>query len=161
MTTTTNTDTPTNGTKPKTTRAKAKSSVTRPAAAMSDEHKAALAQGRTEGRAVNAYLTAIEQHRPRRGRPRTAESVAAQIADVEQRLPDAVGVEKLVLIQRKTDLLAEHERLTAATDLTGLTEEFVKVAKSYSDRRGFTYATWREAGVPAEVLRAAGITRGK
>jgi hypothetical protein len=36
----------------------------------------------------------------------------------------------------------------------------VKSAKGYSDRKGITYGTWREFGVPAEVLRKAGIGRG-
>ena len=35
--------------------------------------------------------------------------------------------------------------------------EFVKVAKSYSQRQGISYATWREVGVEASVLKAAGI----
>lgn len=39
--------------------------------AMSDEHKAALAEGRDQGRAVRRYLDALEQHRPKRGRKRT------------------------------------------------------------------------------------------
>ena len=36
---------------------------------------------------------------------------------------------------------------------------FVKVARSYSERQGITYTTWREIGVDAAVLSKAGITR--
>ena len=39
--------------------------------------------------------------------------------------------------------------------------EFVKVAKSYSQRQGISYATWREVGVEASVLKAAGISRSR
>ncbi len=42
---------------------------------MSAEHKAALAKGREEGRAVRRYLEALEEQRPRRGRKRTPESI--------------------------------------------------------------------------------------
>jgi hypothetical protein len=35
----------------------------------------------------------------------------------------------------------------------------VKVAKSYSQRQGISYATWREVGVEAAVLKAAGVSR--
>ncbi len=35
----------------------------------------------------------------------------------------------------------------------------MKVAKSYGERKGITYATWRGAGVSPAVLRAAGIPR--
>ena len=38
-----------------------------------------------------------------------------------------------------------------------LTGRFVAVAASFSQRRGIDYGTWREVGVPAEVLRAAGL----
>ena len=46
---------------------------------MSDEHKAALADGRAQGRAVRAYLEALEANKPRRGRKRTPESMRARI----------------------------------------------------------------------------------
>lgn len=38
---------------------------------MSDDHKAALAEGRAQGRAVRAYLEGLEASKPRRGRKRT------------------------------------------------------------------------------------------
>jgi hypothetical protein len=38
-----------------------------------------------------------------------------------------------------------------------LTGRFVEVAASFSQRRGIDYGTWREVGVPADVLRAAGL----
>jgi hypothetical protein len=47
----------------------------------------------------------------------------------------------------------------SATDITALEAEFVKVAKSYSQRQGISYATWRDVGVEASVLKAAGIPR--
>ena len=34
---------------------------------------------------------------------------------------------------------------------------FVEHAASYSDRKGVSYTAWREFGVPASVLRTAGI----
>jgi hypothetical protein len=33
------------------------------------------------------------------------------------------------------------------------------VAKSYSARQGISYTTWRDVGVEAAVLKAAGIGR--
>ena len=45
------------------------------------------------------------------------------------------------------------------TDIGELEAGFVAVAKSYSERKGLTYAAWREAGVDARVLKQAGITR--
>ena len=42
-----------------------------PTRTMTAQHKAALAEGRSEGRAVKSYLEALEKNRPRRGRKRT------------------------------------------------------------------------------------------
>jgi hypothetical protein len=38
-----------------------------------------------------------------------------------------------------------------------LAANFVAYAKSYSDRKGISYTAWRQFGVPADVLRKAGI----
>ena len=51
-------------------------------------------------------------------------------------------------------------RLTRAVALGLLEEDFVQAAKNYGDRKGISYAAWREAGVDAGVLRRAGIRRG-
>ncbi len=56
---------------------------------MSDEHKAALAQGREQGRLVRRYLEALESHRPKRGRRRTPESIAKRLAAIDEQLPTA------------------------------------------------------------------------
>jgi hypothetical protein len=58
------------------------------------------------------------------------------------------------------DLERELDRFDAADDLTGLERDFAKVAKGYAERKGISYAAWRELGVSPEVLRRAGIGRG-
>ena len=45
-------------------------------------------------------------------------------------------------------------------DLSALEAEFVAVAKGYAERKQISYEAWREAGVSASTLKAAGITRG-
>ena len=47
--------------------------------AMSDDHKAALAQGRHESRVVREYLEALKSTKPKRGRKRTAESIQKRL----------------------------------------------------------------------------------
>ena len=126
---------------------------------MTDEHKAALAEGRRQGRAVRAYLEALEQHKPKRGRKRTPESIRAQLAKIEATIDDADPVKKLQLIQDRIDLGSELEKLENKPDLSGLEQDFVDAAKGYSERKAISYAAWRELGVEAAVLKRAGITR--
>ena len=118
-----------------------------------------MAAGRVEGRAVKNYLEALEQHRPKRGRKRTPDSINNRLAKIDEELKAADVIKRLSLIQERLDLLAELESLEAQTDISGLEAEFVKAAKGYGDRKGISYAAWREVGVPASVLKQAGISR--
>lgn len=127
--------------------------------AVSDEHKAAMAQGRTQSRAIAAYLEALESHKPKRGRKRTAESVDRRLAAIDKELPTANAIKRLSLIQERIDLLNERESLAGAIDLTAYEDGFVKAAKEYGRRKGISYAAWRELGVSPAVLKRAGITR--
>ena len=131
-----------------------------PKSKMTDEHKAALAAGRAEGRAVRAYLEALDQHRPKRGRKRTPDSVNARLAKIDSELVSADPMTRLSLVQERLDLLTELESLTTTVDLTALEADFVKSAKGYGERKGISYAAWREVGVSAATLKAAGISRG-
>jgi hypothetical protein len=131
-----------------------------PKSKMTDEHKAALAAGRAEGRAVRAYLEALDQHRPKRGRKRTPDSVNARLTKIDSELVSADPMTRLSLVQERLDLLTELESLTTTVDLTALESDFVKSAKGYGERKGISYAAWREVGVSAATLKAAGISRG-
>lgn len=126
---------------------------------MSEEHKAALAEGRRQGTAVRRYLEALERARANRGRPVRTEDLEAQLAKVESELETADAFQRLHLLQQRRTLRA---RLLASEptgdDLAALEAAFVEVAADYGARKNIDYATWREAGVPADVLRRAGIT---
>lgn len=109
---------------------------------------------------MRRYLEALEAHRPKRGRKRTPESVAKRLAEVERLATGADPLTRLQLVQERMDLQAELGRRQTAVDISGLEEAFVKAAKGYGERKGITYAAWREAGVDAAVLKKAGIRRG-
>ena len=126
---------------------------------VTDSHKAAMAHGRTESRAISAYLEALESHRPKRGRKRTPDSIDKRLATIDASLESASPVKRLSLIQERLDLLREREALGAKVDLSGLEKDFVSTAKSYGQRKGISYAAWRELGVSAPILKRAGITR--
>jgi hypothetical protein len=126
---------------------------------VTDSHKAAMAQGRSESRAISAYLEALESHRPKRGRKRTPDSIDKRLVALDANLESASPVKRLSLIQERLDLLRERESLQTTVDLSGLEDDFVSTARSYGQRKGISYAAWRELGVSAPVLKRAGITR--
>jgi predicted DNA-binding protein len=127
--------------------------------AMSAEHKAALAVGREESRAVRRYLEALEAHKPKRGRKRTSEGIEARLEQIEDRLAAADPLTRVHLVQERINLQNELANKEEAVDLDALEDEFVASAKGYGERKGITYAAWRAAGVDANVLRRAGIAR--
>jgi len=126
---------------------------------MSKEHKAALAEGRDQGRAVRRYLEALEAHKPRRGRKRSPESLKKRLDEVESDIAVADPLQRLRLVQERLDLQAALEASESKVDLDQLEKEFVDAAAPYSDRKGISYSAWREIGVPAAVLERAGISR--
>ncbi len=126
---------------------------------MTDEHKDALAVGRREGRVVKEYLEALRANRGRPGRKRTPESVKARLATIEKELSNASPVDELLMVQERLDLERELASFEAKVDIADFERRFVEVAQGYSQRRGISYSAWREVGVAAAVLKAAGIRR--
>lgn len=125
---------------------------------MSEEHKAALAQGRRESRAVKTYLNAIENRRP--GRPVTKESLEQKVATLDSKIEEESDpVKKLDLVQERLDALDHMKEIESREDLDELEKAFIDVAKSYSERKGISYTAWRELGVPAATLKEAGVPR--
>ncbi len=127
---------------------------------MSDSHKAALAEGREQGRAVRRYLEALEAHKPKRGRKRTPESIQKRLSAIEEQLPTADPLTRVHLVQERMNLESELAAGDNAVDMAALEDGFVTAAGPYGQRKGITYAAWREAGVDPGVLRRAGIRRG-
>jgi uncharacterized protein YicC (UPF0701 family) len=109
---------------------------------------------------VKAYLEALDQNRPRRGRKRTPDSVKKRLAAIDEQFADVSALQRLQLVQERMDLHRELEQLGTTVDLSALEGEFVSTASKYAKRKGITYAAWRELGVPADVLKKAGISRG-
>jgi len=126
---------------------------------MTTEHKAAIAAGRTESRAVKNYLEALERNRPKRGRKRTPDSINKRLSTIDSQLATADVVKRLALVQERLDLLAELDRLGDQEDISVAEAEFVEVAAAYSENKGISYSAWREIGVSAAVLKAAGVSR--
>jgi hypothetical protein len=127
---------------------------------MSQAHKEALAVGREEGRAVRRYLEALDAHKPKRGRKRSPDTVQRRLEEIDDKLQSSDALSRVHLVQERMNLEYELMSKDAQIDLGALEEEFIKAAKNYSQRKGITYAAWREAGVDAAVLRQAGIRRG-
>jgi uncharacterized protein YicC (UPF0701 family) len=126
---------------------------------MSKDHKEALAVGRAEGRSVRAYLEALDSSRPKRGRKRTKESISSRLEKLEVELEGADALKRLQLTQERLDLIEELAGMDNGVDITDLEAEFTRVARGYAARKGISYAAFRQIGVPAAILKKAGITR--
>ncbi|HEY4377381.1 MAG TPA: hypothetical protein VGM93_09490, partial [Acidimicrobiales bacterium] len=119
---------------------------------MSDSHKAALAEGRTQGRAVRIYLEALESNKPKRGRKRTPDSIKKRLADVNDEIAAADPLKRLQLVQERINLESELSSADDKVDLGALEKEFIAAAPSYGARKGISYTAWRELGVAAATL---------
>ncbi len=124
---------------------------------MDDEHKAKLAQGRRDAAAVKAYLDFIEEHKPKRGRKRTRETVQRQLESVVAELEMARSLRRLQLIQQRDDLEAELEAMSPDVDGDVLRRSFIEVAGRYAAAKGISRSAFREMNVDAKTLTEAGI----
>lgn len=108
---------------------------------------------------VDRYLTAISTPR-KRGRKVSRSTLERRLAAAQERTKSSVGVARLLAAQ---DVRALRARLTDGSgndgDIKSLQAEFIKVAKKFGENRGISYGAWRDAGVPADVLKRAGVAR--
>ena len=116
---------------------------------MTEEIKQKVQEGMAEGRAIRAYLALVQSDgfRIRGPRAKTAEQLQEQIANTTD------PIERLKL---RPQLRAAVEIEMTEADLV---KNFVEHCGSFSLKHGITYADWREEGVPASVLKEAGISR--
>lgn len=120
-----------------------------------------MAKGRANSRVVKEYLEALERVRPRRGRKRTPAGIRKRLDAIAGQINDATPLAKLDMVQERMNLEAELDQLQSVEDITDKQKAFVSVAAEYSESRGITWAAWREMGVPADVLRSAGLTSAR
>ena len=126
---------------------------------MSQSHKDALAEGRRQSRAIKRYLEAMGRRRP--GRPVTAELVQERINRIDAKLEETDDpLARVDLLQARLDAEETLQDVASAPDVEELEDGFVSHVKAYSERKGISYAAWREVGVPAAVLKRGGVARG-
>lgn len=128
-------------------------------AAMTEAHKKALAKGRAQARAVKDYLAARETE-SKRGPKMTPDKLRDRIASTQEAIANEDDPARRVeLIQQRINDEERLDSLQDQPDMDGLEAAFVKAAAEYSERKGISYTAWRELGVPAAVLRKAGVPR--
>ncbi len=123
---------------------------------MTQEHKEAIARGRKEARAIKAYLKTVDTGK--HGRPVSRESLEKSLEKTNRRIEDSDDPLKTVdLIQTRLDIELALSRVEDVESIERLEAKFVEYAASYSERKGVSYTAWRQFGVPATVLRNAGV----
>jgi len=127
---------------------------------LSPAHKRALAEGRTMSATVDRYLSAVNTPK-RRGRKVSKGALQQRLADARAKSKTATGVDRVLAAQEVRDLQTRIAALdtSAGGDIRSLEAAFVKIAKRFGENRGIGYGAWRDAGVPAQVLKKAGVAR--
>jgi hypothetical protein len=144
-----------------------------PAPAKRRRGKAAAPTGRAATVAIGAYLDEIADGGSYaagrvalgalEGFPamsRDPEIIDAAAAEIERRADETTSrVRELKYRQRVLELRAGAEDLRAVATGDDAESAFVEVAAAWAEANGITYEAFREMGVPARVLKAAGIAR--
>ena len=127
---------------------------------LSAAHKQALAEGRTMSAVVDRYLSAVNTPK-RRGRKVSKAALVQRLAEARTKAKASTGVDKVLAAQDVRDLEIRIANMDSATggDIKSLESAFVKIAKRFGENRGIGYGAWRDAGVPAVVLKKDGVAR--
>ncbi|MCB1258292.1 MAG: hypothetical protein KDB26_14365 [Microthrixaceae bacterium] len=127
----------------------------------SQEQLAAMGRGRRASASVGAYLEALEQHKPKRGRRVSAEELEARIDKTKDIAANSTSaLQRLNATQELIDLERRLEEARAPKiDLSALEKGFVEFGATYASSKGISYEAFRAVGVPPAVLKAAGIQK--
>ena len=88
----------------------------------------------------------------------TKASLQKKLSTIDLKMKSETNpLKRLDLMQTRADTEKALGSVESTVDPEELVAGFVAHAKSYSQRKGISYSTWRQFGVPAEVLRKAGI----
>lgn len=83
----------------------------------------------------------------------------ARLAEIDEQLPTADPFKQLQLTQERLDLVEKLSAEEPTVDMEKLEADFIRVAKAYAENKKISYAAFRAVGVPADVLKKAGIPR--
>ena len=136
---------------------KAKAKRGKPKGPLSEAHLEALARGRKAGPAIRNYLATVAVKKQRGRKPRPAIDI---IPELEKAISNET--DPLTMVKLHSQLRREQERAAyeaVEQDSQALEDGFVEYAAWYSVQHGIAYADWRMVGVPAAVLKRAGVTR--
>lgn len=119
------------------------------------------ARKRSQHASIRRYLEALDWREVPRGRPADPSQVQERLDTVLQQLVAANPLTRVMLIQERMNLEAELAAITGedAEPFEALEAAFIEHAADWAARKQVTYAALRESGVPARVLRLAGIAR--
>jgi hypothetical protein len=111
---------------------------------------------RAESAAVRRYLEALQSPPKLRSGWRNPDQRLGELNEfLERKGIDPLA--RLSAVQERMDLSAYMDGSGVGSDFDQIKTDFVAAAASYAQRKGISYAAWRACGVPAAVLREAGI----
>lgn len=121
----------------------------------SKEHRDRIATGRVQTAAIRRYLEHLATDHRRQRTPARVEADLHTVKEATSNQPDPI--KRLELVQRRLNLETELKAIKPGPDPADLEAEFVDVAAEFAERKGISYAAFREMSVPANVLREAGL----
>lgn len=141
----------------KRTPAKRRTAAKAPARKQAATHKQALFDAKSESQKISHYLRALENRKKGRGPRKNPDVLERRIASLQVYVKEATGLRRLQAVQRIRNMQREQSELADAGNFGKFEADFIASAKSYSEKNGIDYGSWREVGVDAAVLKKAGI----
>lgn len=111
---------------------------------------------KTEAQRISHYLRALETKKGR-GPKKSPEVIERRLGEAKAKVPTSTGLRRLQAVQKVRNLERELAILSPNGSIEQYEKDFIASAKSYSQKNNIDYGSWRAVGVPARVLKKAGI----
>ncbi len=117
---------------------------------LTEDHKAAILEGRRQTRVFNQYVKALSQSSPRFGSGLSIEKRKELDDLIHDKHTSPMERADALLILQAADAVAEF-------DIETLEGQFKQIAPELCARKGYNRKVLKELGIPARVLNEAGI----
>lgn len=120
---------------------------------------AAVTAAKIEATRISLYLRALEKKQKGPGQKRNPAVLAKRIEQAQAQVKARTGLARLQAVQRLRNFQRQATDPAMNGNFGRFEKNFIASAKSYGARNNIDYGTWRHCGVPASVLKQAGIAQ--
>lgn len=106
---------------------------------------------------IRRYFNSLDRPRTRKRKSPDVDKLHRRLDEVEGLLPSADPLRRVHLHQEQINLLRRLEEVETPVNPEEVEMKFIEYVAPWAEEKGVSWAALRAAGVPARILRQAGM----